>query len=116
MRKIGAVVMTGGDARATIGPVDRVVESIAPSMDGSAFAFWGDHGRLPTVDGRPGVELRYRTEPPHGDFLYSLEIGNQVVSDEAGIRLFWGRNGVLSPCAGYLAITEYSKQALSYSV
>ena len=84
------------------------MEEIKPSGDGSAFHFWGYHGKLILPDGLSKIELHYRTEPPHGDFLYSLEIGGKVVAADSRIRLFWGRNLVLSPCGLYFGVTEFS--------
>jgi hypothetical protein len=92
------------------------MEELSPPAGGTPFGFWGMHGRLPRREGVPIVELRYRTEPPHGDFLYSLELDGEVVCDEGGIRVFWGRKVVSSPCGGYLAIMELSEPRLNFSV
>ena len=39
---------------------------------GGAFSTWADQERF-TYQGR-SLELRYQTEPPHGDFIYSLTL------------------------------------------
>jgi len=92
------------------------MEKIEPPTDSSDFNFWGYDGQFLLPEGFPNVELHYRTEPPHGDFLYSLEIGEEVVADGSRVRLFWGRNLVLSPCATYLAVTEFPPSGGAYSV
>ena len=84
------------------------MDQIEVPRDGSGFQYWGSQGRLLLPPGLPDVELRYRTEPPHGDFLYSLGIRGRPLASP-GIRLFWGRNLVLSPCATFLGAVEYTR-------
>lgn len=92
------------------------MNDIRGSRDGSSFSYWGQLGELALQPELPHVALRFRTEPPHGDFLYSVEVDGRIVADTAGIRLFWGRNLVLSPCGRFLGLTELAKPDGGYSV
>lgn len=94
----------------------KSMEDIQAPRNGSSFSYWGDLGQFAVRPQLPNVALRYRTEPPHGDFLYSVEVDSKVLANTAGIRLFWGRNLVLSPCGRFIGITEYSERKGSYSI
>ena len=92
------------------------MEKFTPKTDGSSFYYGGTECELLLPDNIPLVFLRYETEPPHGDFLYSIRIGEGILKKGYNIRLFWGRNLVVSSCGCYLAVTEYTRTTGSYSV
>lgn len=91
------------------------METIQPNAQGLSFAFWGHEGRIVLPPDVLEVVLTYEYEPPHGDFMYTLSIAGKVLKDGRDLRLFWGRNILVSPCGRYLAITEGLKE-MRYTV
>ena len=83
------------------------MELLSPHDDGTPFSFWGTEGRLELNAGLIPVCFRYETEPPHGDFLYFTSLDGRFVTDRDSLRLFWGRNMVVSSCGQYLATNEF---------
>ena len=64
--------------------------------DGSAISIWDWESTVLSPDGLSSTKWTYATEPPHGNFLYTVHLGDLRLPD-----IYWGRGYAWSPCSRY---------------